>query len=1845
MDVLDHGIYSDTTDLTPAFIDYNTSVKIAGLGLIDFNQSDFDGDGYSDFVDAQIHGIADYRLNRFFLDGNGTFEDWTEADKSLTPRGLFIEQPSVSLLDGRNVKLSGTIITKIETLEGGREVESKIVSGVSVFTDFPYMDENLSSFIRLNGQVSYDPEKDRSYVELYIDDRFPNQLYYGMGQAFADGTGVALPKMGGKILVSEGLPGKDWIFGEPAQKKYYAYTDQNGYYAISGLEPGLYNVTTMMEDERYQDLSFRTDANSSRISHLLYIPGFPDLTLVSDNFGAGTSSLVWSQESQKLSRVAGLSVEEEFDLEYLSTKRLDGIGRGFDPNGLPPVLTFIPHPENFGKTVPHVDLNVSIDGSLSLRIIDDENTSTFFPNDRFTVRYDSSVSGVDFYQSYRYSDTNKTYGSGVKASWESGSAGARLLIFPDDANGSNPIEAALSSVVTEWNPSSSSWEEVIHQRPLVLRAEVYEANGSRVSFPQVDWKLSFDFNASEGNNTMLAQFVDGSNSPGHGELNASGNLVALYLYSHLRKNKGIVKEFEIVDGGQNYQVGEAVTLQGEGYGFAAVVSEVNASNNDSILDINITHGGYKYELEDIASVTSSAGAGASLKPVFYDGNLFVEANYTLSPAGTRVSKKISISPQISQRLTAKEKWANLYLDTIFDRNQTWWATTDTDGDSLFNIDEYYLGTDPDRNDTDNDNLTDSLEKNSFRPSDPLNHDTDGDGLSDFNEDQIGTDPRLQDTDADGLTDKEEFNDPNLDPTAPDGEGLLTGRIYKLDKYAPYSPVLYYRMSRNDSISNQDILMFDWCNTWNFMEGFLNKTGLNYDLNYTVEAYLDMDARGYDQNYSYGEPYAVQEHNLTEDFFDIRLTPSDPGPTIRIAQPTFIFDYNNTSLTNQIVLDVDANDSFYKNNNALELSLTKNTYGLFGTNFDGEYGSKKVIFLVEGNLSDYLSNETNNSKLVNLDYQNIPPGYWTLRFTAMDEHDNLSTSDTNSSLSYAELNVTIVDDTPPFITFLDHQNKIGATLFTLLDLNQSGSVSNTVLNYELNETNSSFAWEWNASQPFEFSDFNSSASTNLQVHAWDIKNDLIDDWIVTVDYNESDPVGKEQDLDYWKAIFADGNFSSFSISMDEDGKYSLPAESPSGVYRFRFQANDLAENTAALDLYLLKGATYTSTEITAVDGYLYNARVIFDGDGDGLSDLSREFLTDINGRAQISFTREEFERFDKNGNGKLDSDEGKFIVIGGFDTSTNAFFPGKLIADANSSVITPLTTMVSQLMDDGASKTEALTAIALALQLDPKIDLTTYDPIQMAFEGDPFATQVMSANLRMANLVNQAEGLLLTLSPEYQGYSVGTYLLGEIARRLNQNADAFELEGALVDAIPLALASVGIEGDISLEDQLAMFQLIAELDQSIQESEEELSFEELMDRQIDLIKGLDDLFVSMGNDRDSFTQKEYLLKVDSGVGGSASIGGLHPYGAKVVIIATAEEGYKFDRWKGLGVTDENANSTFVLMTEDRNLTALFSTQYHEVNVAIEGKGEVSGIGSYPHGEVAVLSALPGDGYYFESWFGDILNQPLNTSISITVTEPLFLVAKFSPDAGQPGPESSSQSKEDEITDLDTQSKQPIEAQSNLPDQEETNENSNLFSPIGVDFELFLSGMDFDGNGTIKTLVASDLDGDQLFFKIVSENPNLDLDDSNMFFLSGSGDLKIADTDDLLLASGSTIQMLFSVSDGQHSSSLSGVVKIAPSFILDSTAFGNGWHKSDWLGIFYTTREKWMYHHPLGWLYFHDIYPDGLWLWDDLTEAWFWTRKDFFPWLFKSGSESWIYHKLDDGEVKVFDQTEKSWKLRK
>ena len=48
-----------------------------------------------------------------------------------------------------------------------------------------------------------------------------------------------------------------------------------------------------------------------------------------------------------------------------------------------------------------------------------------------------------------------------------------------------------------------------------------------------------------------------------------------------------------------------------------------------------------------------------------------------------------------------------------------------------------------------------------------------------------------------------------------------------------------------------------------------------------------------------------------------------------------------------------------------------------------------------------------------------------------------------------------------------------------------------------------------------------------------------------------------------------------------------------------------------------------------------------------------------------------------------------LLLEGIDTSTGTKFSGKLVADANASVVSPLTTMISKMMDLGASKNRSL----------------------------------------------------------------------------------------------------------------------------------------------------------------------------------------------------------------------------------------------------------------------------------------------------------------------------------------------------------------------------------------------------------------------------------------------------------------------------------------------------------------------------------------------------------------------------
>ena len=1237
-----------------------------------------------------------------------------------------------------------------------------------------------------------------------------------------------------------------------------------------------------------------------------------------------------------------------------------------------------------------IDVSVNVDGSLNLTIVDNEATTAYFPGDRFTIVYSSSITGVDFFESYYFSESNQTINFGSAGSETLGEP--RLVLFPDDSGGLNPLEVPLS---TSFRGDQS----------FNLNGVVFDANGSIID-AQIDWSIQLDFNASDGNNSRVAQLLGDS---GIRDVNASGDQVRLFLYSTLRQGVGSIKGFEILAGGSGYSENDRIRFT-KGYGFDANATFVEGS----LMDIQVNKRGFNIPKDLLPQIwdqdynNTSSGTGAVIKPIYFSGLLTVEANTSFTDQQTgqehNLTEKLLIRPSTRELLTDKEKWLNKYLDSFMEKDTDWWGdlgnlTDDIDQDGLTNAEEYSFGANPIEEDTDIDGLSDR-EEVAGNPSDasiiynsnPLIYDSDNDGWNDFREryndlddsnlqSDNTTNPLIKDTDGDGLNDPED-----LDPLNASGDGIISGRIFKKAVYDQNgTKQVYFRHAKDPDINDTY-----WVDSWTGEPTTFYLSGKT-DGNYTLQAFVDINN---DTNYTFGEPFHQKPAPLEDgsNAYGINLVPVDPSPVIYFSEDFPDFSDSGLFVTNG---EYNSDGQALEQNVTIESNTTNNLsqfeWGvvaedpLYDNPENNVSSTRELIFeILEGNFSEYLlitEGETTvfEGTTAKFDLGSVPVGKYFLKYTVKDEFGNYAESS-------AVQNIEIRDAEPPEITFLFQGGGV-----TTLPQGITESAG-------LESSNSSAVIEWDITEAIRFSDQFDDVS-DILIQVFDLKNHFEDDfgnsnkpdWQVTYrrsnsyDYNYSTVQDIEDLLD-------DPNIDYGLPSPPTDQPFELDAINPC-TYKLEFVVTDQSGNTLDYTLFIIvkPGAI---AEITAVDGYLSNATVIFDANGDGVSDLNRKFYTNAFGRAQIILSQSELETFDQNGNGKLDPNEGKFIVSGGIDTSTGTKFSGKLIADANSTVVSPLTTMITKMMDLGATKEESLTALALALELNSTIDFTNYDPIQKAFEGDAQATEIMMANLRMANLINQAEGLLLALSSDYKGYEIGSTLLEEIAKGINtQESNQLILEEALVDALPIALASIGTAGELSLEDQLTMFQLMADLDQSISLQEEETDFASMMDQQRQIINDLEKLFDSIEENTHNVTLRNYQLEINAQAGGTALGSGIYPYGSKVAITAYAEEGYFFSGWSGEGMVDLNASSTFVTMTKDRNLTAQFSPLLYEVTIFSALGGEITGAGTYTHGEVAQLQAVADIDNEFIGWVinGEELGD--ENTLQVLVDKDLSLIARF------------------------------------------------------------------------------------------------------------------------------------------------------------------------------------------------------------------------------------------------------------
>ena len=131
------------------------------------------------------------------------------------------------------------------------------------------------------------------------------------------------------------------------------------------------------------------------------------------------------------------------------------------------------------------------------------------------------------------------------------------------------------------------------------------------------------------------------------------------------------------------------------------------------------------------------------------------------------------------------------------------------------------------------------------------------------------------------------------------------------------------------------------------------------------------------------------------------------------------------------------------------------------------------------------------------------------------------------------------------------------------------------------------------------------------------------------------------------------------------------------------------------------------------------------------------------------------------------------------------------------------------------------------------------------------------------------------------------------------------------------------------------------------------------------------------------------------GGTVSGGGNYAYGTSVTLNAAPALGYAFVNWTKNG-QQVSTNPVFTFtVTGTETYIAHFEWRTYDITVAAspEVGGEVSGAGTYDHGQTCTLTATAMEGYTFINWTKDGEQVSTNATYTFAVTEAGDYVANF------------------------------------------------------------------------------------------------------------------------------------------------------------------------------------------------------------------------------------------------------------
>ena len=158
--------------------------------------------------------------------------------------------------------------------------------------------------------------------------------------------------------------------------------------------------------------------------------------------------------------------------------------------------------------------------------------------------------------------------------------------------------------------------------------------------------------------------------------------------------------------------------------------------------------------------------------------------------------------------------------------------------------------------------------------------------------------------------------------------------------------------------------------------------------------------------------------------------------------------------------------------------------------------------------------------------------------------------------------------------------------------------------------------------------------------------------------------------------------------------------------------------------------------TVSDGLISGATVFFDRNANRVLDADEPSTqTDNRGAYQLDLPAS---LYDSNGDDVVDSADGVIVARGGIDTATGLTLETPLLAPPSATVINPITTLVSNMIESDASldAEDAAALVQSSLGIGG-VDVLNFDMFEEAGNENPAATEVIKAAAKVQDTIVQA----------------------------------------------------------------------------------------------------------------------------------------------------------------------------------------------------------------------------------------------------------------------------------------------------------------------------------------------------------------------------------------------------------------------------------------------------------------------------------------------------------------------------